>query len=112
MSRRASTRLTVFTLTGTAVLRDSLNPWSDTFTSYVPACTFVNVYAPTSLDTVLRVRFVSRLVMLTVAPGRVAPLLSSTFPTMLPYSTCALATGGCTNPHANSNAAAPTTIFH
>ena len=43
ISSRASTRLTVFTDTGTAVLTDSLNPCSDTFTSYVPASTLVKL---------------------------------------------------------------------
>ena len=47
------------------------------------------------------------LVIVTVAPGSAAPLLSSTLPTMLPYRTCACATDAPRQPSANRNTVRP-----
>ena len=80
----ASTRLMEPAVIGTCCCTNSLNPWSVTFTSYVPGSTLVKVYAPVSFDTVLSTRFVSRFVISIVAPGMRAPEPSCTVPTTLP----------------------------
>ena len=44
----------------------------------------MTLYAPSPLLVASRVRFVSMLTMVTVAPGMIAPDVSLTMPTMVP----------------------------
>ena len=83
-ARSTSTRVTLFTVTGTPVVVLLLNPSDRTSTRYVPVATVEKLYAPASLDSPLRDTPVSSWVMLTCAPGITAPVLSATLPTMLP----------------------------
>ena len=57
---------------------------SETLTSYGPARTLVRLKLPSASVTVSRVRLVSLLTIVTVAPGTLAPWASVTVPTMLP----------------------------
>ena len=86
-----STRLIWPTVTGTRARMDSLNPVRTTLTSYGPAWMFVNEYAPCASVVVSRLRLVSVLRIVTLAPGTTAPCESTTLPTSPPYSSCASA---------------------
>ena len=79
-----STRAISLIVTGTLFRATSRNPASVTFTSYGPGSTLMMLYAPSELVVVSRVRLVSLLTIVTVAPGMTAPVPSRTTPTTLP----------------------------
>ena len=86
-SSAMSTRESWPIATGTLDRTPSRNPCRETLTSYAPGGTLARLYAPSEFVTVSRVRLVSLLMTVTVAPGTVEPWESLTTPTTLPYST-------------------------
>jgi hypothetical protein len=71
-------------VTGTLFRAKSRKPVSVTFTSYGPGSRLMTLYEPSLFVVVSRVRLVSRLTTVTVAPGMSAPLESLTTPTRFP----------------------------
>src|SRR5207247_4526118 len=84
-----STRISEPTSTTTFPRSNVLNPGNSTRTVYVPGISVGALYCPTSSVVRVRARPLCVSMMLTVAPGRTAPVGSLTLPRIRPKLPCA-----------------------
>src|SRR5437879_3873497 len=83
-----STRISLPTLTTTFPRSNVLNPGNSTRTVYVPGISVGSLYSPASSVVTVRAGPLCVSIMLTVAPGRTAPVESLTLPRIRPKLPC------------------------